>query len=144
MTTIAYDGTQIAVDRQLTRGNLKLPMSKFIRADDDLIIWTGTQPDALFLAEWVMAGADPSRFPERVFDADVSLIVIRPKSSPIYFCQGPIPMTVESTPFAWGSGSDFALAAMACGCGAAEAVEVAAQFDVSTGFGVDSFLIGDL
>jgi hypothetical protein len=56
-------------------------------------------------------------------------------------CFAPLPTVPHSfsvrPPCAIGSGMDFALAAMACGKTAAEAVEIAARFDPNTGGRVD-------
>jgi ATP-dependent protease HslVU (ClpYQ) peptidase subunit len=54
-----------------------------------------------------------------------------------YYEDGPIPETVEHGFWAFGSGRDFAIAAMACGKSAREAVEIACQFDTGCGLGVD-------
>jgi hypothetical protein len=53
------------------------------------------------------------------------------------YCAGPYPMRNRSERWAWGSGRDFALAAMHLGKTAAEAVEVACLFQSDCGLGVD-------
>ena len=142
MTTIAWDGRTLSADRQATVGNAVYMANKLHRHDGWLIAYCGDSDAGEEMLAWFRAGAKPEDFPEqqRKDDRFAPLLAIRAGEIRLYE-RTPHPVRYPPQKFAMGSGRDFALAAMHCGCSAAEAVEVAALFDPGTGFGVDAMVI---
>lgn len=137
MTCIAFDGKSIAADRQASNGNTKRATTKLFRlADGSIATMSGLIAHARTRLRWYEAGAKIEDWP--TFDGDdyVCLIVWN-KDGLRYWEDGPVAETVEHGFWAFGSGRDFAIAAMACGKSAREAVEIACQFDTGCGLGVD-------
>lgn len=139
MTTIAWDGKTLAADRLMNHGNGKLEITKIHRVGASLVGICGYMPEALEMLEWYRAGASLSAFPAqcRAQDRGASLLVV--KATGVYlFDHSPVPLRLEDKKVAIGSGGDFARAAMWCGKGACEAVEVATFFDPSTDGDIDT------
>jgi ATP-dependent protease HslVU (ClpYQ) peptidase subunit len=89
---------------------------------------------------WFQAGEKAEDFPKEQRDKDdwAPLLVIRENGKIHKYERTPYPLKYQDKQFAIGSGRDFALAAMACGKTASEAVEVASMFDSNCGNGVDT------
>lgn len=139
MTVIAFDGRTLAADKRATTGGgMVRTITKIERHNGELLAVTGGLDIGLEMKEWYKAGADPERFPEVARKDDAVLIVI--KNRRIYsYASGPYPMEIEARKCAFGSGRDFAEAAMYLGRTAVEAVEIASLFQSDCGNGVDSF-----
>lgn len=88
------------------------------------------------MREWWKSGADPERFPAKARDDEATLIVIT-KSGIQSYATGPFPLTIEESRCAFGSGRDYAEAAMYLGRRAHEAVAVACVFQTDCGNGID-------
>jgi hypothetical protein len=88
------------------------------------------------MREWFKAGAVPGDFPPKARDGNSSLVVIC-ASGIRHWVSGPHPMVVEQVRCAWGSGRDFAEAAMWLGHDARRGVEVACHFQTDCGNGID-------
>jgi ATP-dependent protease HslVU (ClpYQ) peptidase subunit len=71
-------------------------------------------------------------------DVKATLVVIDRAGTLRRFENGPYPLTYHDEIFACGSGCDFAYGAMAMGADASRAVEVASEFDIYCGRGVDT------
>lgn len=100
---------------------------------------TGSLAAGMLLMEWYKDGADLSRWPEFQSTDDWShLIVVDPRGVR-YYEKLPIAIWIDEPFFAWGSGQDYALGAMAHGASAIEALEISNRFCTTTGLGVDSF-----
>jgi len=140
MTCIAWDGTTLAADKRATNnGGLARTCTKIERFADKLLAMTGDWDEAIETREWFKAGADPAKFPESVRKGDrSSLLVIDAVGNIWHYTKGPYPMEVEDKQMAWGSGRDFALAAMHLGKDAIYAVEVACVFQTDCGSGIDA------
>lgn len=102
---------------------------------------SGTSNHTEALKRWYESGANPERWPKFQEDEDKAscLIVMTAQGVGAYGTQPYAIHEVGRAFTAWGSGRDFAIAAMACGKSAVEAVQLASQFDVNTGMGVDWF-----
>lgn len=139
MTTIAWDGKTLAADKQMTNGTLRGQTTKIRRVGGEVLAWTGDQDSGEALAAWYEAGADPARWPscQKDKDAWARLIVARPAGVFTYERE-PVAVRIENPFFAWGSGRDFAIAAMHCGRSACEAVELASLYDTASGMGIDA------
>lgn len=136
MTTIAYDGKTLAADRmaQNVNGVFVASVCKVLRAKTgDVVSWCGNHAWRDRLLTWVNGGM--------LYEApkgEYSALVVHPDGK-CWRVEGDNGGWFEvDAPYADGSGMEFALAAMACGKTAAEAVEIACRFDTASGGGVDS------
>lgn len=139
MTTIAWDGRTLATDRQADVGGGKASMTKCSRTDKgELLAFSGSAAHGLQMVDWYVRGADPDKFPPSQRGDDwCRLVVVIPEGKLMAYERTPYPLRFGDRKIAFGSGGDFARAAMHCGCDARQAVEVAACFDPHTGGGVD-------
>lgn len=153
MTTICWDGTTLAADRQITWGNSKTTGTKLYRLsycppelepslfDGSLVGIAGDADNHGTMVHWLeVLRADPNKYPscQNTEGKDCSVMLITPRRQIYTFGHSPYPFLTEDKCLAMGSGMDFALAAMYCGKTAAEAVEVAAWFDRCTGRGCNT------
>lgn len=137
MTVVAFDGKTLAADGMaVSGGGIARRVTKIERHKDMLLAVTGGLDIAAELREWFKAGADPRDFPPRARDGEATLIVFDGDGIKTYV-SGPFPMRIHATKCAFGSGRDYAEAAMFLGCDAAKAVEVASHFQTDCGMGVD-------
>lgn len=148
MTTIAWDGTTLAVDRQWTSDGLKETGSKLlvehVGGRRVAMTYTGTLRHCLHLVRWYREGADPDKWPKEAGDA-ATLVVLAADGKPAEYAGAyGYPLQAEDGVQAWGSGAKYALGAMYCGKSAKLAVEVAAHFDTHTGRGVETVRAVDL
>ncbi len=140
MTTIAWDGRTLATDRQADTGHGKACVTKSRRTDKgELLAYSGAAAFGEQMVDWYVRGADPDRFPPSQRDDDdwCRLVVVTTDGKLMAYERTPYPVRFGDRRIAFGSGGDFARAAMHCGCDARQAVEVAACFDPHTGGGVD-------
>lgn len=139
MTVVAWDGKTLAADKRAVCAGAHCTTTKLRRiASGEVLAWTGDQDAGELLAKWYAEGADVERWPEFQKDKDDWCRLIVAGSSGVrWYERKPVSVRVEDRFAAWGSGRDFALAAMHLGKTAREAVEVACAFDVGCGNGVD-------
>lgn len=141
MTCVAWDGKTLAADKRATCSGMASTTTKIRRSarDGALLGWTGNQDAGELLAEWYEAGADKTKWPEFQKDKEdwCRLIVVNGDGA-WYYETKPVAVRVEDPFMAWGSGRDFALAALHLGKTAREAVEVACIFDTGCGNGIDT------
>ncbi|WP_028449689.1 hypothetical protein [Chitinibacter tainanensis] len=142
MTTVAWDGKTLAADRQVTYGNQRFEIKKlFVIGDGKLLMaGAGTADDLKLFASWL---EDSFADNELLFGGetpeidDLQAIVINTQTGESYlYGEKLVPIEIKA-PFAIGSGGDFAMAAMKLGKSAKEAVELASEIDIFSGFGVD-------
>lgn len=141
MSVIVWDGKTLAADRQVTYGQVKLEGSKIKRlADGTLLGWTGDEDTGMAMVIWYEKGADVEKLPPSQTKEDWSrLIVIYPNGRAFQYQQWGIATEIVSRPFAFGAGQDFALGALAMGADARKAVEIANQYSIGCGFGVEAY-----
>lgn len=139
MTVIAWDGFTLAADKRMTQGGgISRPLTKIIRAPGGALIGiTGGLDVALEMRHWYLAGAEPSAFPAKAREDVSTLIVVLPSKEIWTWASGPFGARIEAERAAFGSGRDYAEAAMYLGRSAKEAVEVACVFQSDCGNGVD-------
>ncbi len=143
MTVIAFDGKRLAADKRATSGGgIARTVTKIQRHGAVLLGITGDWDIAVEMREWFKAGAEPGKFPDRAKDGESTLIVIRHGGVIETYCSGPYPMLIEEPMCAWGSGRDYAQAAMYLGHDARRAVEVASVFQTDCGNGIDCLELG--
>lgn len=139
MTTVAYKDGKLAADKRISIHNAEV--SKAFRDDDgNLYGVIGKLAPALMVVEWLMGRADkPNPFEE---DDSFYVLMVEKATGQIfmfdYFLHA---LPIESKFFALGSGSSYAMGAMAQGASAKKAVEIASLFDDSTGSGVEVLVL---
>lgn len=136
MTVIAWDGHALAADKQATDCGLGRTVTKIHRIGDLLVSSCGNCSHGRALIDWVRKGRVIADFPKAGNDGRATLLVIengRVKS----YEEGPHPIELEDTFYACGSGRDYAMAALALGKTAVEAVQLACRFDTDCGMGWD-------
>jgi ATP-dependent protease HslVU (ClpYQ) peptidase subunit len=140
MTVIAWDGYTLAADKRATNGSLIRTTTKIFRIHSCLVGYAGEATFGEQMIAWFQAGEKAEDFPKEQRDKDdwAPLLVIRENGKIHKYERTPHPLKYQDKQFAIGSGRDFALAAMACGKTASEAVEVASMFDSNCGNGVDT------
>jgi hypothetical protein len=112
MTVIAFDGTTLAADKRAVQGGgIARTCTKIVRHKHSLIAISGDWDTGAELREWFMAGAEPEKFPPKAREDKAALIVIDAFGIRQYN-SGPYPMAIEAKRCAWGSGRDFAEAAL--------------------------------
>lgn len=144
MSVIAWDGYTIAADKQATVAGLRVTTTKLRRicrpdCIPEVIGYTGDQDSGMMMAKWYEDGADPAQFPECQKGDDWSRLTVADKYGVRIYERQPVAVKVEDLFAAWGSGRDFAMAAMHLGQSARDAVVVASQYAEGCGRGVDSF-----
>lgn len=143
MTVIAWDGQKLAADKRcVSGGGIARTVTKIERYGDALLAMTGNWDVAAEIREWWKRGACPDTFPSKARDDAATLIVIT-KGCIQTYASGPYPMPIEEERCAFGSGRDYAEAAMFCGKSAKEAVEIACRFQSDCGNGIDVLTLGD-
>lgn len=137
MTCIAWDGRTLAADKQATAGCMRQAATKIYRVDDALVALSGDSGIARAILAWYRGVRDPREYPRQV-DDDGSLIVFTREGVDLYCSTGyGFPEPIENSFIAFGSGRDYAMAAMHLGSDARQAVEVACEFDAFCGMGID-------
>ena len=139
MTVIAWDGKSIAADKRATNYGLHRKTTKLRKlSNGQVIAWVGDQDCGMALSKWYDEGANPDKWPKFQGEKErwAQLIVAHGHRCWQYERE-PFAVLVEDPFSAWGSGRDYALAAMLLGKSAKEAVEIASLFDTGCGDGVD-------
>lgn len=137
MTTIAWDGELLASDRRVTYGTISdARVTKIGKTKKGLCGAAGVTSICAAFRRWFMEGekGDP---PFMGKDGDAATgFIIRPNGVRFMYDQFGW-YEVDPGPFAMGSGYEIALGAMRQGSFADKAVQIAAEFDGSTGNEVD-------
>lgn len=144
MTTIAWDGTRLAADKRSTNSGLHRAVTKIRCIHGNFYAGAGSFSEINELMAWVEAGCNPDTFPAVQRDPTRynPMMFVTPEKKVYLYEMTPYPIHIENKQYAIGSGRDYALAAMACGRDAIEAVHLAAMFDINTGNGVDHMEFG--
>lgn len=135
MTTIAWSGTEVAADSQVSYGMCRGAgkVSKLERRGGVVYACTGTAPLFGPMIKWVEEdGADPEKKPKIPDEKATTLLVFKDGKCFAYRTDIPYPEEMAA-PDAWGSGAEFAIGAMRAGATAKRAVEIAIACDVHSG-----------
>lgn len=128
MTTIAWDGKTLAAD-SLAHGEFKLRVCKLHRlASGEIFGAAGSCQEILAVLAWLHGGGDKPLDLE-CFEG----LIVAPSGGAEVLGTRLMRNPVLDPFYALGSGAPFAIAAMACGKTAAEAVRVAIRFDPGSG-----------
>lgn len=144
MSVIAWDGRTIAADKQATIAGMRTTVTKLRRIKrlnhpPEVIGWTGDMDSGEMMAKWYESGGDPDKFPECQKTDAWSRLIVADKHGVRFYERQPVATRVEDKFAAWGSGRDFAMAALYLSNSARMAVGVATQFSTECGMGVDEF-----
>ena len=134
MTTIAWDGVLLAADRLMVNNGVRGWTRKLFWHGDHALAITGNLSIGMEMVAWWQDGADPSKFPasNRDLNEGATLVVATPGTDLRIYESTPYPFTAKA-PYALGSGSMAAMAAMKHGANAAGAILTAAEIDIHTG-----------
>ncbi|MBS1586963.1 MAG: hypothetical protein JSS82_15620 [Bacteroidetes bacterium] len=145
MTTIAWDGVEVAADSQCSQGGQKwFGEKKLFKFDDVVASYAGREDYGTNFLIWVRDGMQTEDFPtfpakDDAFDL-IGLVFQNGKA--FEFCDNGT-AAERKPPFAWGSGSGIAKGAMAAGRSPREAVKIATKHDLYTGGAVRSMIVGE-
>jgi len=138
MTTIAWDGHTIAADSAASAGNRTVSVCKLWKLSDGRVVGgAGTLADVIAAVDWLASGSQKKLKP--AVDADSSLLVVTPQGRCFEYGSDLRPIELLDTHTAIGSGSDYALGAMAAGKTAEQAVAIACLYDPFSAGDVVSF-----
>jgi ATP-dependent protease HslVU (ClpYQ) peptidase subunit len=134
VTSIAWDGSTLAADSQITVGSTKYQGTKIFRLSDGSLFGGAGDGSTVNRARDYLDGKRKTR-PK--MDGAVFIRIMPDKEIRLY--AGTWDYEVLSDRFvAVGSGADFALGAMECGKGAVQAIEIACRRDAASGLPVES------
>lgn len=144
MTTIAWDGTTLAADRQAELGDIKFEEQKLRPiltaphlASSHVIGWLvgcGRAEYTHLVARWICDRSKPEDKPDLKDGEWHGLLLI---NGACYLLEDNLVYMPCPDRIALGSGKQAAMTAMRLGKTAAEAVAVACTIDPGTGYGVD-------
>lgn len=137
MTSVAFDGTYLAADKLM--GGRHTVCKIFPIADGCWMAGAGDYCQIVEVAEWFKAGAPRDAKPDVDGDSDYLLI----EQGRAYWLTVPYlrKVRINERIAALGSGSMYALGAMAMGASAAKAVRIASTFDPHTGRGITTIKV---
>lgn len=131
MTTIAWDGHTLASDSQATKNSVPMyGVQKIYRLDDALIAGAGDWSDVQKFVDWWKHKASAIDYPD-TSDHFEAIVVTKDGAFTYGDCKFGLAITKPS--YAIGSGEQAAMALMARGASAVEAVRGAMELDVYTG-----------
>lgn len=136
MTVIAWDGKTLAADKQGESNGLKCVVTKIFKLDTGELIGTiGGLTEGLSAIEWYKNGSNPDKYPIAK-DSNTGMVVIR--DGVIYKYEDThVPFIIQNRLYAFGSGRELAIGAMAMGADAVTAVTVACDYESGCGMGID-------
>lgn len=139
MTTIAFDGTRLATDSQSTNCNRYMVVRKLHIINGKILAATGDSRYSMPAVEWLTnmfnggAAAELQTKPSFPEAASFDIVVVyREGDKTVCDLYGPelCARRVLQPFIAFGSGGEFAMAAMHCGKSAMQAVAIATKYDV--------------
>lgn len=137
MTTIAWDGKTLAGDRRVSYGTISdAKTTKIAKTKKGLCGAAGHTSMCAAFRRWFVAGEKGDHPPMSKDSENATGFIIRPDGRRIMYDSAGW-YEVDPGPFAMGSGWEIAVGAMRQGAFADKAVEVAAEFDGSTGTEID-------
>lgn len=134
MTTIATDGVTLAADGRTTAGNEIVTDSavKLHRLPDGSVLGESGACTASITAIEELASAMVEDRAPKFAKGEYTLLRLKPNGKAVVYWNELTPVDVP-TPYALGSGGEFARGAMAMGASAAEAVRIATKLDSKSG-----------
>ena len=130
MTTIATDGHSMAGDGRISEGD-RISCDDYQKVrklkDGRIVGFSGNAYNWDAFADWLVQGGDLPKV-----DDQFGCIVLTPEVQILTYDEHGRTF-VETAPYACGSGSSYAIAAMDLGCSPEEAVEAACKRDLFSG-----------
>lgn len=136
MTTVAWDGKEMAADSQATNGTLILSSTKIFKADNYIMAFTGSIDEG-YMFKAILD--EEIKTKDCRFTKGFCGLVWQEDGTIEEYFDTMVPVPVEEKYCTAGSGSEIALAALMCGKSAREAVELAKKLDIYTGGKVISY-----
>ena len=138
MTTLAFDGRPVAIDSQVTAGDLRYEEEKFYRTTDttgrDLVVFgAGTTSHIQRAVRELSEGFD------ELTKGEYTILVVGLRDNPVAFYHDGLPLDLRRDFLVAGSGGAIALAAMKAGHNATEAVLMACSTDLYSGPPVQTY-----
>lgn len=140
MTVVAWDRHFLAADRQETNGNTRMRVKKLFKRPEKgvALAITGDYGACLQLVQWFDRGCIASEYPAVQSTENWGRLIVASKRKLLVYEQHPVAIDYSHLKFhAFGSGRDFAIAAMHLKNNAFKAVEVASKYDTGCGCGID-------
>jgi hypothetical protein len=132
MTTIAWRDGVLAADSTGDSGGVRVNITKIFPAGKGR--WAAMAGDYALGIRYIRAFAKGETIDLSADEAKEFHVVIMNPDGTLLECEdGKTALPIEDRFYAIGSGRKCALAAMACGKSAIQAVRIAAQFDINTG-----------
>lgn len=135
MSTVVYRDGVMASDTRAWAGS-STPIGrkmKIRRLEDGTLVGVVTAIPGMgeAISQWIEAGAAPDEIPAIAGkDHDFAALVVRPDGQAMFYYDSPYPSGPLVAPYlAIGSGSHYALGAMAAGLNAVQAVQIAIELD---------------
>lgn len=136
MTTIAFDGTTLAADRKMGG---RYNVQKIFKVPQGYAAGCGDYDYVLEVIQWLRDGSNRDNLPNLPDEDKANIIYITPEGKVAWLTWPYLrPAMMSEKKVAYGSGSEYALGAMAAGATAKQAVAIACRFDPHTGQGIDS------
>jgi len=136
MTTVAWKDGVLAADKKASQGGSGYRVTKLFRTKTHAIAFAGELGYGMQFVEWFKS--DRSQDCPLTSDADVTVLVMSLETGTCvqWECPG-VPIPIEDSFCAIGSGQDLAVGAMSFGATAIEAVECASAWDNASGLGLN-------
>lgn len=140
MTTIAYKDGVLAVDKQATDGLVKYKCRKVIVQGGHAFAIAGCLGVGMATVAWITEGTESECPLMANEDESATVIQLETATGRCWAWEYPgVPIEVKDRISAWGSGAQVAIGAMAAGATPPEAVKIAAEWTIGTGFGVETY-----
>lgn len=127
----------MCADKRVSGGTV-FKMSKIQRVNGSLIAGCGHTEQVLKFIEWRKNPDTKPTFEERTWEA----LELTSDGRILWWGTELMPIEIEDDYYAIGSGSDYAMGAMAMGASPSQAIKIAAIYDPSTGPDVQSLKLG--
>lgn len=144
MSCIAWDGKSIVADKMATSCGMQAKTTKIFKLNDGKIAaFAGELSHGIILVEWYNGGMDKKSWPEFQKGDDFTQFMVAGSDGIVFYEHQPMAVKIEDDFHAWGSGRDYAMAAMHMGSNAKKAVEIACHYDIYCGNGFDEFVLNE-
>lgn len=138
MTTIAVKNGILAADTQINIDSVKLFGHKLVRVAGSIYAIAGNADIELAFLDWAVEKIKP--FPRKCIK-NFEAIEVDSNANISYYCATPGSLPLDAPFYAIGSGWKIAMAGMACGLSASDAVKLAGSLDIYTNQFVDTYNI---
>ncbi|HFD86878.1 MAG TPA: hypothetical protein ENJ35_04285 [Gammaproteobacteria bacterium] len=140
MSIIAWDGITLAVDRAATINSTIQETSKSRQLENGAVLaWCRVLESGMVLANWYENGANPDDWPECQSGKEWGNLIVVNGLGCFEYEKLYIAQPIIAKHFAWGTGAELALGAMAAGANAETAARIACKHDANCGMGVDTY-----